>query len=81
MVSGTKKYAYTVAAVQSPPQIKKTLGPRFPYLAPTKYGETTARIVFHNQFEAVERPTPRDRIGRGKVSPITTQAVGYLELV
>ena len=29
----------------------------------------TAMIVFHNQLEAVERPTPRERIGRGKISP------------
>ncbi len=31
---------------------------------------------FHSQFEAVERPTPRDLIGIGKISPITTQAPG-----
>ena len=27
-------------------------------------------------FDAVDRATPRERIGRGKTSPITTQAVG-----
>ena len=31
---------------------------------------------FHSQFDAVDNPTPRDRIGSGKVSPITTQAQG-----
>ena len=35
-----------------------------------------AMIVFHNQLEAVERPTPRERIGSGKISPIKTQAPG-----
>ena len=31
---------------------------------------------FQNQFEEVERPTPRERIGRGKISPTTTHATG-----
>ena len=31
---------------------------------------------FHSQLEAVESPTPRDRMGRGKISPMTTQAPG-----
>ena len=31
---------------------------------------------FQNQLDAVERPTPRDRIGSGKISPMTTQATG-----
>ena len=31
---------------------------------------------FHSQLDAVDSPTPRDRIGSGNVSPITTQAVG-----
>ena len=30
----------------------------------------------HTQLEAVERPTPRERIGSGKISPITTHAAG-----
>lgn len=29
------------------------------------------RTQFHSQFEAVERATPRERIGRGKTSPMT----------
>jgi hypothetical protein len=28
------------------------------------------------QHEEVDRPTPRDRIGMGKISPMTTQAPG-----
>lgn len=31
---------------------------------------------FQNQFDAVESPTPRERIGRGKISPTTTHAEG-----
>lgn len=31
---------------------------------------------FHSQLDAVDSPTPRDRMGRGNVSPMTTQAVG-----
>jgi len=27
-------------------------------------------------LEAVERPTPRERMGMGKISPMTTQAPG-----
>jgi hypothetical protein len=36
----------------------------------------TAMMVFQSQLEAVERATPRDRIGRGKISPMTIQAPG-----
>lgn len=32
------------------------------------------RTQFQNQFEAVEIATPRERMGRGKISPITTHA-------
>ena len=39
-------------------------------------GKVGARTQFHSQFEAVDSATPRDRIGRGKTSPITTQAPG-----
>jgi hypothetical protein len=35
-----------------------------------------AMMVFHSQLEAVERATPRDLMGRGKTSPIRTQAPG-----
>ena len=31
---------------------------------------------FQNQLDAVERPTPRERIGRGKISPTTTHGEG-----
>lgn len=31
---------------------------------------------FQNQLDEVEIPTPRDLIGRGKISPITTHAHG-----
>lgn len=40
------------------------------------YGVMTAMMVFHIQFDAVERATPRDRIGRGKISPIMIHAPG-----
>jgi len=33
-------------------------------------------IVFQSQLEEVERATPRERIGRGKISPMTIQAPG-----
>ncbi len=33
-------------------------------------------MVFQSQLEAVERPTPRERMGRGKISPMTIQAPG-----
>lgn len=36
----------------------------------------TPMMQFQNQLEAVERPTPRERMGRGKISPTTTQAAG-----
>ena len=35
-----------------------------------------ALTVFHSQLEEVERATPRERMGRGKISPITIQAPG-----
>jgi hypothetical protein len=36
-----------------------------------------ARLTqFHSQLDAVESATPRDLIGNGKISPITTQAPG-----
>ena len=35
-----------------------------------------ATYVFHSQLEEVERATPRERIGRGKISPMTIQAPG-----
>lgn len=40
------------------------------------YGVITAMMQFHSQLEAVERATPLERIGRGKTSPMTTQAPG-----
>ena len=33
-------------------------------------------MQFQNQFDAVDRPMPRERMGRGKISPTTTQAEG-----
>jgi len=32
----------------------------------------TAMMVFHSQLDEVERATPRERMGRGKISPMTT---------
>ena len=43
---------------------------------PTISGVMTAMMVFQSQFEAVERATPRERMGRGKISPMRTQAPG-----
>lgn len=40
------------------------------------YGVMTAMMQFQSQLEAVDRPTPRERMGRGKISPIRTQAPG-----
>lgn len=34
-------------------------------------------IQFHNQLLAVESPTPRARIGRGKISPTTSLTVSF----
>ena len=34
------------------------------------------RTQFQNQLDEVERPTPRERMGSGSISPITTQAQG-----
>lgn len=36
----------------------------------------TVMIQFQSQFDAVDKATPRDRMGRGKTSPIKTQAPG-----
>jgi len=36
----------------------------------------TAMMVFQSQLEEVERATPRERMGRGKISPMTIQAPG-----
>lgn len=36
----------------------------------------TAMMQFQNQLDEVERPTPRERMGRGKTSPTTIQAHG-----
>lgn len=40
------------------------------------YGVMTAMMVFQSQLEAVERATPRERMGRGKISPMSTHAPG-----
>lgn len=43
----------------------------------TRTGEgERKRTVFQSQFEAVDNATPRARIGRGKISPMTIQAPG-----
>src|SRR6478609_2780547 len=36
----------------------------------------TVMMQFQSQLEAVERATPRERMGRGKISPMQTQAPG-----
>ena len=36
----------------------------------------TVMMVFQSQLDAVERATPRERMGRGKISPMRTQAPG-----
>ena len=38
--------------------------------------EAKGHTQFQNQLLAVDNPTPRERIGSGKISPITTQAQG-----
>jgi hypothetical protein len=43
-VSGTRKYAYTNAHVQRPPQMKKTEERRSPWSGLTMYGVMTAMI-------------------------------------
>jgi hypothetical protein len=43
-VSGTRKYAYTNAHVQRPPQMKKTEERRLPWSGLTMYGVMTAMI-------------------------------------
>lgn len=40
------------------------------------YGVMTAMMVFQSQLEAVERATPRERTGSGKISPMRIQAPG-----
>jgi hypothetical protein len=62
--------------VHNPPQTKKTLDLRLPWSSPTMYGVMTAMMVFQSQLEAVESATPRERIGRGKISPMTIHAPG-----
>jgi hypothetical protein len=68
--------------VQREPQTKNTRDPKFasPLPVPTMYGVMTAMIQFQSQLEAVERATPRERMGSGKISPITTQAAGGREV-
>ena len=56
--------------------MKKTLDLRLAWSVLTMYGVMTVMIQFQSQLEAVERATPRDRIGRGKISPMQTQAPG-----
>lgn len=36
----------------------------------------TVMIQFQNQLDAVDNPTPRERMVRGKISPMTIQAAG-----
>lgn len=38
--------------------------------------DNEGHTVFQSQLEAVDRPIPRARMGRGKISPMTTHAVG-----
>ena len=63
---------------QSEPHRKKTLDPRRAESSrsATRYGVMIPMIQFQNQLLAVERPTPRDRMVRGKISPMTIQAQG-----
>ena len=77
-ISGTRKYANANDSTHNDPQIKNTRGPRSadPGSFPTIYGVITAMIQFQNQFAAVDRPTPRERIGSGKHSPTMTQPTG-----
>jgi len=56
--------------------MKKILDERLAYCLSTKYGVMIAIMQFQNQLDEVERPTPRDLIGSGKISPITTHAQG-----
>jgi hypothetical protein len=56
--------------------MKKTDDLRFPYWLSTMYGVITAMMVFHSQLDAVEVPTPRERIGNGKISPMRIHAPG-----
>jgi hypothetical protein len=52
--------------------MKKILEDKLAYCLSTRYGVMMAIIQFQNQLEAVESATPRDRIGKGKTSPMTT---------
>ena len=56
--------------------MKKTLDFKLPSSVLTMYGVMTAMMVFQSQLEAVESATPRERIGSGKISPMTIQAPG-----
>jgi hypothetical protein len=58
--------------MQREPHMKKILEDRLAYWASTKYGVMMAMIQFQNQLLEVESPTPRERIGSGKISPIYT---------
>jgi len=51
--------------------MKKTEERKLPWSVLTMYGVMTAMMVFHSQFEAVDRATPRERMGSGKTSPMT----------
>ena len=64
------------ADVHKAPQMKNTLDLRFASSVPTMYGVMTPMMVFHSQLEAVDRATPRERIGSGKISPMTIHAPG-----
>jgi len=56
--------------------MKKTEERKLPWSGLTIYGVMTAMMVFHSQFEAVDRATPRERMGSGKTSPMTIHAPG-----
>lgn len=45
---------------------------------PITYATHTSLLLtqFQSQLDAVDRATPRERMGRGKISPMTTQAPG-----
>jgi hypothetical protein len=50
--------------------MKKILEDRLAYCLSTRYGVMMAMMQFQNQLLEVESPTPRERIGSGKISPI-----------
>lgn len=56
--------------------MKKTLDFKSASSVATMYGVMTAMMVFQSQLDAVDRATPRERIGSGKISPIKIQAPG-----